>query len=102
MDAGARVLVTADGVYRGTKLIKLLEIAYSAMDKAKEGGCEVGSCFLPGFVNPVDLFFLSICAAGGAPYLRVTPGPPLEPRGPQQAQGGHQCALDHSQVKQIF
>jgi len=41
MDAGARVLVTADGVYRGTKLIKLLEIAYSAMDKAKEGGCEV-------------------------------------------------------------
>lgn len=33
LDAGARVLITADGVYRGTKLIKLLEIAHHAMDK---------------------------------------------------------------------
>jgi len=41
LDAGARVLVTADGVYRGTKLIKLLEIANTAMDKAAEQGCPV-------------------------------------------------------------
>ena len=41
LDAGARVLVTADGVYRGTKLIKLLEIANQAMEKAAEGGCPV-------------------------------------------------------------
>ena len=33
LDAGSRVLITADGVYRGTKLIKLLEIAHHAMDK---------------------------------------------------------------------
>ncbi len=33
LDAGARVLITADGVYRGTKLIKLLEIAHHAMDQ---------------------------------------------------------------------
>jgi acetyl-CoA synthetase len=33
LDAGARVLITADGVYRGTKLIKLLEIAHHAMGK---------------------------------------------------------------------
>ena len=32
-DAGARVLVTADAVYRGTKRIKLLEIAAAAMEK---------------------------------------------------------------------
>ena len=55
MDAGARVLVTADGVYRGTKLIKLLEIAYSAMDKAKEGDCEVSTCFCQ------DMLILWIC-----------------------------------------
>merc|ERR1712122_118527 len=36
LDAGARVLITADGVYRGTKLIKLLEIANSAMSKAAD------------------------------------------------------------------
>ena len=34
-DAGARVLVSADGVYRGKKLIKLLEIAASAIDKVR-------------------------------------------------------------------
>merc|ERR1719462_1051295 len=36
IDAGARVLITADGVYRGTKLIKLLEIANNAMSKAAD------------------------------------------------------------------
>jgi len=41
LDGGARVLVTADGVYRGTKLIKLLEIANLAMEKAAEQGCKV-------------------------------------------------------------
>merc|ERR1719341_3126631 len=41
LDAGARVLITADGVYRGTKLIKLLEIANSAMSKAADQGCAV-------------------------------------------------------------
>merc|ERR1712110_1410612 len=41
LDAGARVLITADGVYRGTKLIKLLEIANSAMKKAADQGCAV-------------------------------------------------------------
>jgi len=40
-DAGARVLVTADAVYRGTKRIKLLEIAAAAMEKAAELGSEV-------------------------------------------------------------
>ena len=38
LDAGARVLVTADGVFRGTKLIKLLEIANAAMAKAAAEG----------------------------------------------------------------
>jgi len=41
LDARARVLVTADGVYRGTKLIHLLEIANSAMEKAAALGCHV-------------------------------------------------------------
>jgi len=40
-DAGARVLVTADGMYRGTKLIKLLEIAAEAMEKAVQNGQEI-------------------------------------------------------------
>jgi len=38
LDAGARVLITADGVFRGPKLIKLLEIANSAMSQAAAQG----------------------------------------------------------------
>ena len=34
-DAGARILISADGVFRGTKMIKLLEIATTAMKKVK-------------------------------------------------------------------
>ena len=46
LDAGARVLITADGVYRGTKLIKLLEIAHHAMDKVGTGNCAaVALCY---------------------------------------------------------
>ena len=41
LDAGARVLITADGVFRGTKLIKLFEIASEAMEKAGKEGCVV-------------------------------------------------------------
>ncbi|XP_023330086.1 acetyl-coenzyme A synthetase isoform X2 [Eurytemora carolleeae] len=56
LDAGARVLVTADGVYRGTKLIKLLQIATAAMEKAAEQGQEVSHhicvSHLPRLVNP--------------------------------------------------
>lgn len=55
-DAGARVLVSADGVYRGTKLIKLLEIAIQAIDKAQELGQEVTHhicvSHLPRLANP--------------------------------------------------
>jgi len=40
-DAGARILISADGVYRGTKMIKLLDIAGAAMEKAKEQGQEI-------------------------------------------------------------
>lgn len=40
-ESGAKVLVTADGVYRGTKLIRLLDIANQAMDLAAEQGCQV-------------------------------------------------------------
>jgi len=57
-DAGARVLVTADGVYRGTKLIRLLEIANEAMEKAGEDGqvIEHHICVshLPRLANPGD------------------------------------------------
>jgi len=57
-DAGARVLVTADGVFRGTKLIKLLEIANEAMEKAAEDGqvIEHHICVshLPRLANPGD------------------------------------------------
>ena len=41
LDAGAKVLVTADGVFRGTKFIKLLEIASDAMDKVAAEGFTV-------------------------------------------------------------
>jgi len=40
-DAGARILISADGVFRGTKMIKLLEIATTAMKKSKEMGQEI-------------------------------------------------------------
>merc|ERR1719369_1007169 len=58
LDAGARILVTADGVFRGTKLIKLLEIANQAMEKAAENGqaIEHHICVshLPRLANPGD------------------------------------------------
>jgi len=41
LDAGARVLVTADGVYRGSKLIKLFEIANEAMEQTASQGHSV-------------------------------------------------------------
>ena len=41
VDAGARVLITADGVFRGTKLIKLYEIANEAMEKVAADGFTV-------------------------------------------------------------
>ena len=41
LDAGARVLVTADGVFRGSKLIALLQIAHTAMETAAKQGGEV-------------------------------------------------------------
>jgi len=55
-DAGAKVLVTADGVYRGSKLIKLLEIAATAMEKAAKLGQEITThicvSHLPRLSNP--------------------------------------------------
>ena len=51
LDAKAKVLITADGVWRGTKLIHLLEIAAKAINITKEGGHIVDSnivvCHLP-------------------------------------------------------
>ena len=41
LDAKAKVLVTADGVWRGKKLIHLLEVADSAMNLVKKAGHEV-------------------------------------------------------------
>jgi len=41
IDAGARVLITADGVFRGTKLIKLYEIANEAIEKVAADGFTV-------------------------------------------------------------
>ena len=51
LDAKAKVLVTADGVWRGKKLIHLLEIAANAINLTKEGGHTVENnivvCHLP-------------------------------------------------------
>merc|ERR1739844_787751 len=41
LDAKARVLVTGDGVYRGKKLIHLLEVADTALNIVKTSGHEV-------------------------------------------------------------
>jgi len=57
-DAKARVLVTADGVFRGTKLVKLIEIAYEAMEKAGEDDCVIEHhicvSHLPRLADPGD------------------------------------------------
>ena len=51
MDAKAKVLITADGVWRGKKLIHLLEIAAEAMNSTKSKGHTVETnivvCHLP-------------------------------------------------------
>ncbi|XP_046390447.1 acetyl-coenzyme A synthetase [Ischnura elegans] len=46
IDAKAKVLVTADGVWRGEKLLCLKEICDAAMDRSKKLGHEVESCIL--------------------------------------------------------
>ena len=43
IDGGAKVLVTADGVYRGKKLINLLEVANHALDDTQRKGSLVKS-----------------------------------------------------------
>ena len=51
LDAKAKVLITADGVWRGKKLIHLLEISADAMNQTKEKGHTVETnivvCHLP-------------------------------------------------------
>ena len=51
LDAKAKVLITADGVWRGKKLIHLLEISAEAMNMTKEKGHTVETnvvvCHLP-------------------------------------------------------
>ena len=51
LDAKAKVLITADGVWRGKKLIHLLEIAAEAMNSTKSKGHTVETnivvCHLP-------------------------------------------------------
>ena len=46
LDAKAKVLITADGVWRGKKLIHLLEISAEAMTMAKEKGHTVDANFV--------------------------------------------------------
>lgn len=46
LDAKAKVLVTADGVWRGNKLIHLLEIATKAISITKEGGHNIDTNFV--------------------------------------------------------
>ena len=46
LDAKAKVLVTADGVWRGNKLIHLLEIATKAISITKEGGHTIDTNFV--------------------------------------------------------
>jgi len=46
IECGAKVLVTADGVMRGKKLVTLKAISDEAMDLAKAGGQPVGCCIV--------------------------------------------------------
>ncbi|XP_065210236.1 acetyl-coenzyme A synthetase [Planococcus citri] len=46
VDSKCKVLVTADCVYRGEKLLNLKKICDTAMDKAKEQGHEVKTCIV--------------------------------------------------------
>ncbi|MEC7640740.1 MAG: acetate--CoA ligase [Nitrospinota bacterium] len=46
VDSACRVLVTADGSYRGEKPVPLKAAADEAMDLAEQQGVEVGACFV--------------------------------------------------------
>nr|CAH8856242.1 unnamed protein product [Trichobilharzia regenti] len=46
MDAGCKILVTADGTWRGSKLIELKAIASSAMSMCQEKGYSVQRCIV--------------------------------------------------------
>uniref|UniRef100_H2YM80 Acetyl-coenzyme A synthetase n=1 Tax=Ciona savignyi TaxID=51511 RepID=H2YM80_CIOSA len=51
LDAKCDILVTADGVYRGTKLINLKEIADEALELCTQGGHTVSSCVVVSHVT---------------------------------------------------
>lgn len=46
LDSKAKVLITADGVWRGEKLLLLKTICDDALDKVKKQGHQVESCIV--------------------------------------------------------
>lgn len=60
IDGGVRILLTADGVWRGNKLIHLLEVADKAMEITKK---EVSWNGLVSFISGTKLQFV-FCISG--------------------------------------
>ncbi|KAK7578250.1 hypothetical protein V9T40_010455 [Parthenolecanium corni] len=59
VDSQCKVLITADSVYRGEKLLHLKAICDTAMDKAKEQGHEVKHCIVVRHLQRLNAFFES-------------------------------------------
>ncbi|XP_077991235.1 acetyl-coenzyme A synthetase, cytoplasmic-like [Glandiceps talaboti] len=55
LDASCQVIVTADGVYRGAKLLNLKEIADGAIAKCKEQDFAVRKCIVVRHLGPADI-----------------------------------------------
>lgn len=53
MDCEARILVTADGVWRGEKHLALKSICDQAMEKCSKNGHNVEHCFVVSHLNRV-------------------------------------------------
>ncbi|XP_015607051.1 acetyl-coenzyme A synthetase isoform X2 [Cephus cinctus] len=54
LDCKAKVLITADGVWRGEKLLLLKNIADEALDKVKQHDHEVETCIVVGHLERVN------------------------------------------------
>ena len=59
MDAKAKVLVTADGTWRGSKLIHLQEISHQAMTSCKKQGHNVDTNIVVSCLNNNELYSMN-------------------------------------------
>jgi acetyl-CoA synthetase len=121
LDSECKIVITTNGVYRGAKAITLKANADAAMDKAKEGGCEVTTCVVVNRVEDLkvdmqdgrDIWYHEAMAKASADcpvewmdaedplFILYTSGSTGKPKGVLHTTGGYMIYTTHT-FKHIF